>query len=333
METITRVLTLDDPISDPIYAVLKETLFFDIETTGLGHYHRIMLLGMVNVINTNQIEIIQLFDDTGTSEYQILSEFIEILRTNSPKSFITFNGDAFDIPFINARMVKHSFNYCVDKLLNIDLLKIARKNKAVFPGEKLNLKSIENYLGIQREDQISGAESILQYKAFLETQNPSIKDTILMHNFDDLKNMVPLSKLLEFLSNKEIAMLSSTSINYNQQKWYLRDFMIKNNTAYTTFSTIDQNHLRPISILGDGYEIELNNTQLKVNFKCRSLHNTNHTLFLFDANRILKLDMSRLTHESLNQYVLQEDHTYFIHNINTLCESLLNKTDTSNHLC
>lgn len=178
----------------------KKVCFLDIETTGFSRkFNQIILIGFLYFDNS-KTEVIQIFAGNKKDEKNLLSEFVKYI--SNFEVIITFNGDAFDIPFINSRLSYHSINYEIDKSLSIDILKVIRNNKNLLGLEKYNLKAIENLLGINREDTISGKESIEMYYEYIKTKNNNIMDTILGHNYEDIYNLPKIIKIFDIIEDK-----------------------------------------------------------------------------------------------------------------------------------
>ena len=177
---------------------LYNTAFLDIETNGLSHKHKLVIIGLIVYPKASQSgDVIQLFNDDFSSERDMLLTLIEILSKLDLDYLISFNGNAFDIPFLNARYAHYKIDYHISKACNIDLLRIARSNQALLKLSDLKLKTIETALGIHRDDTISGKDSIILFDAYIETRSEKLKETILLHNYDDLINMIPLIQITQ----------------------------------------------------------------------------------------------------------------------------------------
>ncbi|TCO70215.1 ribonuclease H-like domain-containing protein [Marinisporobacter balticus] len=157
---------------------------FDIETTGLSpRFNNVILIGLLYIKN-NHIVIEQFFCNNRKEEIQLLTSFKEKIQQFD--LLIDYNGNAFDIPFLNKRFLLNSIDYSIGSYKSIDLLKLIRKVQKNLSIANCKLKSIEQYLGIHRSDQISGKDSVLLYDQFEEQQSKHLKDIILLHNYDDL---------------------------------------------------------------------------------------------------------------------------------------------------
>lgn len=177
-------------------------VIFDIETTGLNpSYNKIILIGMLYFKNNNLI-IEQLFAEKSKDERELLLKFIN--KFNEFKIYISYNGHSFDIPFLNKRFEKNDINYRIDPYMNIDIYKIVRKYKAILGLENCKLKTVENFLGIDRTDTISGRESVELYKKYELTQNDDLKKKILLHNYEDILHLLPTSSILSHLNSNQL---------------------------------------------------------------------------------------------------------------------------------
>ena len=108
---------------------LNDTMWFDIETTGLSaSVSTIYLIGLI-VFNEGNPFLIQLFADDLDSEVLILKKFLEIAATK--KTLIHFNGSTFDIPFIEKRCSRHDIP-CDLTCSSIDIYKEIRPYKNFF---------------------------------------------------------------------------------------------------------------------------------------------------------------------------------------------------------
>ncbi|WP_432664024.1 ribonuclease H-like domain-containing protein [Wukongibacter baidiensis] len=188
--------------------ILSETLahkrfvLFDIETTGLSsNYNKVILIGILYIENGNII-IKQFFCNNSSEELELLEAFIDSFQ--SFDFYITFNGGNFDVPFLNKRFAKHNLNYRIDPYLNFDLYKVVRKNKDMLGLNNCKLKTIEKYLGIDREDTIDGGESVRLFKKYEHTGDEDLKRKILLHNYEDILHLLPTLNILSFIDRNKV---------------------------------------------------------------------------------------------------------------------------------
>ena len=97
----------------------------------------------------------------------------------------------------------------LSSLSHIDLYKMIRPYKDLFSLPNLKQKTLEVFLGINREDRFSGGDLIKVYGEYLMTKvkklpnTEEMYDTLILHNEDDLKGLLLLSKLSELVENIE----------------------------------------------------------------------------------------------------------------------------------
>ena len=80
----------------------------------------IYLIGVVYYDN-HSLKSIQWFDDDGHSEQEIISEFITFI--NDFDVVINYNGNSFDIPFIEAKAEFYELQFSFDNFISYDIYK------------------------------------------------------------------------------------------------------------------------------------------------------------------------------------------------------------------
>lgn len=182
---------------------MDNNLFFDIETTGFSRTACFCyLIGAAYRDNdSNTITIIQWLAESDTDEPALLSEFAKL--TASFSLLTHFNGDSFDIPFLQKRAALHNIELHLDNLRSIDLYKHAKGLKSLLRLESYNQKSVEHFLGIHREDKYSGGELIKVYKDYVKNVHTPIEHNeaerlLLLHNFDDICGLLKVSSILSY---------------------------------------------------------------------------------------------------------------------------------------
>ena len=201
----------------------KNILFFDIETTGFNRTNDHIISITFMYYDKHAWQIKQLFAESTTDEILLLSESASIF--DDKEIHITYNGNAFDIPFLNAKYSYYNISAALNKSKSYDLYRIA---KATLSLDNYKLKSIEKYLNIERIDQISGLECIANYKSYLSTKDLQYANLILDHNYEDVLNLLSLTKIIDFLSPE---MLNSFKVRYfcnNSKLYYIDSQLLKN---------------------------------------------------------------------------------------------------------
>ncbi|MCR5105236.1 MAG: ribonuclease H-like domain-containing protein [Eubacterium sp.] len=180
----------------------KKVAMFDIETTGLSPMTSFTYIIGINVFENGKWKIIQLFNDDGKSEPEMISTFQKYLEDID--ILIEFNGDTFDIPYIKKRMsaVNQKFHISLTDNFNTvetcDLLKIVRKYKYSLGLPNVKQKTVEKYLGIDRVDMYNGGQLIDVYLGYLAMRDEKSRSLVLQHNRDDMEGMIFLSSILKF---------------------------------------------------------------------------------------------------------------------------------------
>ena len=158
-----------------------ETLFLDIETTGLSrHYDVITLIGTYDGHN------IKIFMKDNN-----LSDIVDYLQNY--QIIVTFNGKLFDLRFI-----KKEFPRIEIPPVHIDLRYLLRSL-----GINGSLKDIERMLGIKRDsavEKISGGEAAVLWTRFLKGDDEALRKLVLYNIYDT----VNLEKLMQFCYLKKI---------------------------------------------------------------------------------------------------------------------------------
>ena len=168
-------------------------LFLDIETTGLSRArHQIYLIGMASLVDRNNIYVNQLFADCPKDEAAILAQFADYLCTSDVKRIITFNGNSFDLPFLLARAALHDVSLSFDSFELFDIYKEVTKRKNTLQLQNYRQKTVEQFLGIDREDQYTGGELIKVYENYVRCQNETAAHLLKLHNYEDVLGMIDL---------------------------------------------------------------------------------------------------------------------------------------------
>jgi len=299
MEVITK--TLDELIDIP-----PNHFVFDIETTGLNStYCKVILIGIM--FNQNNKTIIkQFFANTEDDEKELLLSFVDSIKNY--KNHITFNGLTFDIPFLNNRLKKHNINFSICKNNDIDILKLIKLFKEKLSLSDCKLKTIEKYLGIYREDTISGKESVDLYKDYTLNQDINLKEKILLHNYEDIYYLGVIFKIKDILKDK----LNIIYVNTNNMTLELvpLNFKISKNllcVKYTAF----EGELFNINIYNDSYSITSDEKHIILNLLLNKGKDS-------DDNVILFYKLSKIIPLKFNESFLED-------NIYSLCNYIIKK--------
>jgi len=319
MQTLSRVQPLAPADYKPPITEGIHTCFLDIETTGFDRTRdRIVLIGITS-IKTDSVHLIQWFNDDGISEKLLLEHFLTLIA--SPCHLITFNGAAFDLPFITSKLVQHElldsaidikstlFKHCFTTDLYMWSKKIQHPN---LPNRKL--KSIETFLSIQREDTISGKESIALYHQWLRTKDNEIRDLILLHNADDILNMYPLWQICSYITPLHYYEYVPSTLPSKRGF-----FTFKRSTSTFDVSGLINKSFQPFTHSGT-HALLLSGSHFHL-----SLHYIKVT---YNTSELMVLDLANELHENIaclppSKKVLAIDNDILVENLANICDILI----------
>ncbi|MGO1468966.1 MAG: ribonuclease H-like domain-containing protein [Tissierella sp.] len=183
--------------------ISKDVCFFDIETTGFNRNNDIVyLIGILYFDKKeNSWVIAQYFANDLKDEPQLLLESSKFLMNF--ETIINYNGNTFDIPFVNHKLRYFGFPYSIKRENSLDIYSILRKNKSFLEIENLKLKTVEKYLGIYREDIYSGKDCISFYNDYILGGELELKERLLSHNFEDLYFLIDIMNILNIIKEKK----------------------------------------------------------------------------------------------------------------------------------
>lgn len=181
-----------------IHPIIREILrpgdlFLDIETTGLSRTrHQIYLIGMASLVDSNKIYVNQLFADSLADETSVLTHFSEVLSTSAVRRIITYNGNSFDLPFLLERAKFHSVSLDFDAFELFDIYKEVVSRKNMLQLQDYRQKTVEQFLGICREDRYTGGELIKVYENYVNHPDEEAANVLMLHNYEDVLGMIDL---------------------------------------------------------------------------------------------------------------------------------------------
>lgn len=202
---------------------LGSIAFFDIETTGFDKdADKVILISLGFFDSDMNFVIKQFYADKLTEEHLVLNAFRRELK--GFKSWCSYNGMAFDEPFIKSRMDKNKIEFQIPES-HIDLYRFIRPYHKQLGMERCNLKTVEKYIGIEREDKIDGGMSVLLYNKYLQTRDETVREIIMLHNYEDVLNLPRIFELV-YKIEEECKLVREDGITEKQIK-YLRHLMAK----------------------------------------------------------------------------------------------------------
>ncbi len=177
-------------------APLEDILFVDIETTGFSaKTSSLYEIGCIYFKGAAPV-ILQYFAENPSEEKELLSAFFELCK--SKKVLIHYNGNTFDLPYMKHKAEKLSLTHPFDSMEGVDIFKRVSTYKHILCLENCKQKSVEQFLGIEREDQYNGGQLIEIYKDYVKSQDKEAEKLLLLHNHDDMIGMLALLPILSY---------------------------------------------------------------------------------------------------------------------------------------
>ena len=190
--------TFDDPgiTAYPSLGDPGKVLFFDIETTGLSPYGSALYLVGAQYFKDGKWHFRQWFSESLSDEIPVLQAFSAFLGNFG--TLVHYNGDTFDIPYLTALYEQYHLDVPFGVMNSVDILKSARRVRALLQPDSLRQKHIEKELGIRRDDVYTGAELIEVYRQWQTGKPDSLLRDLLLHNEEDVRCLPKILPLLSF---------------------------------------------------------------------------------------------------------------------------------------
>lgn len=176
---------------------LEPAAYFDTETTGLSTgAGTVIFMAAVGRVSVDRVRVRQYLLPDYPYEPALLRALAADLATTG--RLVTYNGRAFDVPMLAARLTVHGLfeQQAALPAAHDDLLPDARR---LFrrPLGGARLADVEaGVLGVQRTSDCPGSEVPARYFGYLRGGSPDILAEVLDHNFQDVVSLVLLEAQL-----------------------------------------------------------------------------------------------------------------------------------------
>ena len=175
----------------------EDCCYIDIETTGFNrNRHMIYLIGLIFKIKDSFV-LRQYLCEKNADEYELLYRLNN--EVSHFKYLIHYNGQSFDLPFIQARLALYNIPEQISRCQSIDYYQALKPFKNFLKTDDLKLKTVEKILGFKRYDPFNGGELIEIYHTYTRG-NIKLEPTLLLHNEEDMMGLYLLNAFYPFFS-------------------------------------------------------------------------------------------------------------------------------------
>ena len=268
------IINYEDPYKPSIYN-RTDDIYLDIETTGLKRNSDYAWVIGAAFVQEDKIESKQIFIKSKDDEKESLLYLNELLKNK--QRIVTFNGNIFDIPFLNERAAAYriTLNFPQEQY---DLYELIRKHNKFLMIRRINLKTAEKFMRIERNDPLAGKETLTLYKTYVETGYEYLKKSLLNHNYYDIKNLPPLMNVNAVIKN------------YNtlyDTRFVINDFYTIGNSIITEL--ICRRPIPEVSIFDGDISIEGNMNFLQIKFTLqKAMKDGMELLYFGNTKKVVK---------------------------------------------
>jgi len=170
----------------------EEFVFLDIETLGLSS-QPVFLIGLGRV-SGGSITVRQYLSRSVEEEKAALAAVLPDLEEKRT-ALVTFNGRAFDVPYIRDRLARHGTRADL-ALPHFDVLHFARRRWRNSLGSCRLGALEEGVLGLARTDDVPSRMVPEFYETYRRTRNPGPLVPVVEHNRQDIVSLARLFAIL-----------------------------------------------------------------------------------------------------------------------------------------
>ena len=224
---------------------VTKIVFIDIETTGLTAKNTNLYMIGCAYYKDDEYHLMQWFAEKYEEELQLLTAFFDFVKDY--EYLVHYNGNNFDIPYLLQKCQQFGLDKNFDSFVGVDIFRRIAPYKEILALTDMKQKTIEEYLGISRDDTYSGRELINKYHDYVCEGSESLLNELLLHNEDDLKGMLKLVSMLALtdLFNKPIRVMKA-------QATYFDDVSLKRSQEIIMKLRLESPLPAPISFRGLG---------------------------------------------------------------------------------
>ena len=175
-------------------------VFYDIETTGLGRNSSFLYLIGAVCYENDCWQMYQWLAPDIREEKDLLEKFSQFL--SQATCTIQYNGDAFDEPYLKARLAAYDLPDPFEGIPSLDLYKTLRPLKGFLKLPGMKQGELEAFLGFHKRIYADGGDCIKIYKKYMSHRNQTDLDIVMGHNMEDLLGLGNVFEMLGYFSLK-----------------------------------------------------------------------------------------------------------------------------------
>lgn len=297
--------------------IYKESIFIDIETTGLSRTYSNIISITVLLFENDTYKIYQIFCQYKVDQPQALKYLKDLIKSKT--YIITYNGNSFDIPFLSEKAEQNNINIDFVSLIKIDLYNYIKKFKNNIQTVDLKLKTVEKYFDIERNDTLSGKDVLTLYEAYQLEPRKEFSYLILKHNYEDVYNLpFVMNNIIDLFD--DVLYLKDLIITINN-----KDIAIKKNMLLCKFNVISNISKDFIShSMNYNMKLSLDSQTLEISMPLKFFSDENIKEFYYLDNDEYKIKcFTAIKGIKRNLIPIKiNDKTYF-DNINTLAREII----------
>lgn len=220
VRTLRQTITIPQ-LNYPLHEIapLEKILFLDIETTGFTAKSSSLYLIGTAYYAGGRWYVRQWFASRYEEEAEILSAFFNFAMDYT--HLIHFNGNNFDLPYLLQKCAQYGLPYNFNHFEGIDIYRRVSPYKTFLHLPNCKLKTLEQFLGINREDTYGGGELISVYHAYVKEPTDFGLQALTLHNADDMKGMLHILPILAYYDLFNGALRpKKVQANYYQERPY-----------------------------------------------------------------------------------------------------------------
>ena len=187
-------LSLSYPLGQ--IAPLESILLLDIETTGFTANSSYLYLIGCAYYAEGAWRTTQWLAESYAEEKDLLDAFLAF--ADPYDCLIHYNGNQFDLPFLMQKCEQLNIPHELQTYQGVDLYKRIAPCKDFLALPNCKQKTLESFLGYEREDVFSGGELIGIYHEYVKNPSDFAENSLFLHNLDDLKGMLRILPILSY---------------------------------------------------------------------------------------------------------------------------------------